>query len=84
MGGAKEGLEGAVIPAPVSSSYCLPHESQLVVKHKLLFAVGRFTVKDGEGALLFDVNCKDPFSWRKRRILTDESGQPQLLLKSMV
>lgn len=78
----EDGVKGLGIPAPVSSAYCLPHEVQLTVKDKLL-SVGRFTIKDAEGTLLFDVNCKDPLQWRTRRILKDESGQPVLLLKSM-
>ncbi|CAM6103786.1 unnamed protein product [Calypogeia fissa] len=71
-------------PAPVSSSFCMPHEAQLVIKQKSWWSLGKFTIKDEHGILLFNfTSTEGGFCSGKptiRRIVDATSRKVLLLL----
>jgi hypothetical protein len=70
------------IPTPVSSQYCLPQETQLILEKKIyFFCAGStvYTIEDIEENLVFDVQKP---GWGSKRLLRDRSGQPIMLLKA--
>lgn len=72
--------------APVSSSFCVPHETQLVVKPKLRFGSIQYSIKDENGVLLFTIKraIKSEtglFSQPERKIYDATSWKVLLLIK---
>ncbi|CAM6103790.1 unnamed protein product [Calypogeia fissa] len=71
------------IPAPVGSSFCMPYETQLVVKPSgSLFDGGKYSIKDGQGNLVFSMKTEGGFCIEiKRRIYDATTGEVVLLMR---
>ncbi|BBN05380.1 hypothetical protein MPTK1_3g12630 [Marchantia polymorpha subsp. ruderalis] len=64
------------IPAPVSTSYCVPHLTEFSVESKVLtLNGGKFTAKDTQGYLLFQVQRKWP-SLHSKHTVCDSMERP--------
>jgi uncharacterized protein YxjI len=73
---------GMTVPAPVSSVYCVPYVAQFEIDQKVVSVTdGRFTIKDAQGTLLFDVKGKRILALHTRRVVYDASGNALVLLK---
>ncbi|KAG6557076.1 hypothetical protein Mapa_001002 [Marchantia paleacea] len=72
------------IPAPVSTSYCVPHLAQFIIEQKVMtLSSGKFTIKDPQGSLLFQVKSKVP-SLHTKRIVCDSNENALVLLTKKV
>ncbi|PTQ40310.1 hypothetical protein MARPO_0040s0002 [Marchantia polymorpha] len=68
------------IPAPVSTSYCVPHLTEFSVECKVLKLNGCwFTAKDSQGSLLFQVQRKWP-SLHSKHTVCDSRERPLVQL----
>ncbi|CAM6119084.1 unnamed protein product [Calypogeia fissa] len=71
------------VPAPVGSSFCMPYETQLVVKPSgSWFEGGKYSIKDGQGNLVFSMKTEHGFCVAtKRRIYDATTGEVVLLMR---
>ncbi|BBN08089.1 hypothetical protein MPTK1_4g08800 [Marchantia polymorpha subsp. ruderalis] len=68
------------IPAPVSTSYCVPNLTELnFVDKALSFSGAKFTIKDPQGNLLFQVEDQWP-SRQSKHIVCDSSEKALVVL----
>lgn len=65
--------------APVSSSYCAPYETQLVVKKESFPNSRQFTVTDGQGGLRFKMKYEGGFLSSPKRTMFDATSGKLLL-----
>ncbi|BBN05381.1 hypothetical protein MPTK1_3g12640 [Marchantia polymorpha subsp. ruderalis] len=72
------------IPAPVSTNFCVPYMAQFIIEQKVLtLSSGKFTIKDPQGNLLFQVKSKLP-SLHTKRILCDSSEKALVFLSRKI
>ncbi|CAM6119086.1 unnamed protein product [Calypogeia fissa] len=71
------------VPAPVGSSFCMPYETQLVVKPSASWFEGvKYSIKDEQGNLVFSMKTEQGFCVEtKRRIYDATTGEVLLLMR---
>jgi uncharacterized protein YxjI len=69
-------------PAPVGSAHVGKKEQQLRIHHKL--GIGQYSIKDGDGDVLFEVRGPSFVTRDIRRMIADAKGNDIILLKNKV
>lgn len=83
--GAPPQTAAMAIPAPVSNTYCVPYVAQFNVDQQLMsLRGGRFHITDPRGTLLFETKNKNILALHERRLISDASGNPLVLLKKKI
>lgn len=70
------------VPAPVSPSFCVPHETQFAVRRKSIWRWAPFSITDEQDRLVFEVESWKPVRiWKAKRRIKDSSGKVVVTIK---